>query len=613
MINLRSQAFREEVGAIKVREDRVPTKEIPQYWTDNPVLRDLRSRSNQLVTGRRGVGKTTLLKKLVLDLTNDLPERRVLPVYVDCNAVRIAAESSIRSQLDTSTLARHLFIQCALAIVVELSAFVDQLSYPTNANPFHAFFTKVLGRRPGDATAKLRETVDNLNEGVLLLDDFSQVDVSDSTENTSEHKQKLGGKVDLGSDSRATFEADRERSTAKKRTSVHSEHRRAIRVMTPKPLLSGLQDIIAQTDLAAIYIILDDVTRISRFSDVQPHFFQYLKDLIPTNTDNVCLKFGAVAQELQMSHGALGLSQVDDVHKIDLDLRIVNLRQHDPGALEAYLRELLYRHLLYRIPNFRLEATGSVESDPALVQFSEPAWKVLFHEPDKCLREIVASAGGNPRDLLATFIYAYDHFLTRSRSSLIEHLDVIEGARFHFLQNKSDEVKQSQYLTAVQEAVADQFIKKTRHPSKVFCVAEPEFKRDDVAWALGELERFRIVSNMGTWQGPTQSYRVFDICTGLVINSIVRSPPSDRQDIQRSFREYEEFCRNARDSVAASILLAQTLSLPAAPATIDVGATRQMLLCMACSNRFAPSHKIFQKHGECPQCGEPVVTVKNQS
>jgi hypothetical protein len=602
-LNMRSHSFREEIGSLRIREDRVDLKDIPHYWSPNRTLPDLKNQSNQLIIGRRGIGKTTLLKKLCLDLQEELADRRVLGIYVDCNAIRITAESQIREQANEETLARELFYQCAIIITSEIRQFAAHIAMSVEAHPVSRFVERVLRTREKEIAAQLDDIAGQLQDG-WVLDATEQIERAIEKEATSETGQDIGATIDSSVGSKLSAKMfDR---TAEKRKT--REKAQLLRLADPKPLLASLQRVIALAQLRGICIVLDDVTRISQFAHIQPMFFQYLKDLIPSGNDTVCLKFGAVAQELQTSSGALGLSQVDDLHTIDLDARGMMIRQQSPAEMEEYMHSILFRHLLFRVPNFKLAVTGSAETSGVVPTPSN--WGLLFADPARCLRELVISACTNPRDLLAGFIYTCDHFINRSTRSLIDVIDVWEGIKHHYVQNKTDPIRKSQYLMDVEQAIADQFVRRTKHPSRVMCIKESEFARLEVDDAMREFSRCRILNSLGTWRGPAAQYRTYEIDIGVAINALIRSFPMDKQEIDRSIRSYEEFAKHARTGVDPKILAAQTLELPPARATIDPYA-RQMILCMAeqCGNRFPPSHPVYKKFDVCPQCGETIPAI----
>jgi Cdc6-like AAA superfamily ATPase len=96
-------------------------------YVDTAFLSTLQNKRSQVIFGRRGTGKTHLLRRLQDELLDRFSELRIVPVYIDGATI----EGSISLYHDPAAIALGLYVELLRRTVRELSLFVDAELKPT--------------------------------------------------------------------------------------------------------------------------------------------------------------------------------------------------------------------------------------------------------------------------------------------------------------------------------------------------------------------------------------------------------------------------------------------------------------------------------------------------
>lgn len=93
-------------------------------YVDTTFLATLRNRRNQIVFGRRGTGKTHLLRRLQDELLSRFGELRIVPAYVDGATL----SGSVAAYQDPAAVALGLYVELMRGTVRQLAQFIrDEL------------------------------------------------------------------------------------------------------------------------------------------------------------------------------------------------------------------------------------------------------------------------------------------------------------------------------------------------------------------------------------------------------------------------------------------------------------------------------------------------------
>jgi hypothetical protein len=289
------------------------------------------SRQNHLVFGRRGSGKSSLLRKAAADLTVD---RRPIAF------------------VDLETFKGHTYPDVLLSILIEtFSKFAEWLETaaiaPANKT---SFWARLFGKKPtraafDKAQAKalsddLRKSVNDLRD-LLFSEDEIAVEVKQSAKTTEKEGIKdeasvgiRGAKLGLSDESGRSLEAAEEKSEKYTATKLQHLHRHILDYKNLFSRMAALSD-------GDAFLFLDDLYHIRRRD--QPQVIDYFHRI--GKGSRLWLKIGTIRHRTQWYiHGdpPVGSKIGDDIGEIDLDLTLekYNLtKEFLDKILETFLAE----------------------------------------------------------------------------------------------------------------------------------------------------------------------------------------------------------------------------------------------------------------------------------
>lgn len=333
------------------------------------TLRRAISKRHHIVFGRRGSGKSSLLRKAAADLTID---RRPI-AYVNLEAFK-----------------GHSYPDVLLSVLItafqELKKWMDSAAvYPSTRTSFWNRLFGTAPKRPsynrketGELSNSLSTQIESLTRELHRTDeaDLRVVSGSEASERDStDLKAKagaLGGSVEAGAHAEATQKQTEEIEETYKRSKIDFLHRHIIEY----------QDLfrrLGQLSGGDAYLFLDDFYHIRRVD--QPKVVDYFHRIAKDH--NFWLKIGTIRHRTRWYlHGdpPTGMKLGDDADEIDLDL-----------TLEKYS---LAKDFLVRI----LTNFASTANAPSLSSFLT----------DGAIDRLVLASGGVARDFLSIFRRSVD-------------------------------------------------------------------------------------------------------------------------------------------------------------------------------------------------------------
>lgn len=289
------------------------------------------SRQHHLLFGRRGSGKSSLLRKTAADLTVD---RRPIAF------------------VDLETFKGHAYPDVLLSVLIEtFTKFADWLDTaavaPSNKT---SFWSRLFGskptRKPFDKTragllaADLRSAVKNLRD-LLLAEDETEITVSESAKATTASSSTLGAnagdKIFNASGSQVKSKNDEnyvETSEKFVRRKIDYLHRHILDYQ-------GLFREMATLSGGDAYLILDDLYHLKKRD--QPSVVDYFHRIAKGN--RLWLKIGTIRHRSQWyvnGDPPIGAKLGDDIQEIDLDLtleRYASTREFLGKILDTFLSE----------------------------------------------------------------------------------------------------------------------------------------------------------------------------------------------------------------------------------------------------------------------------------
>ena len=368
-------------------------------FVDVGVLQQLQNDDNQIAYGRRGTGKTHVLRVLASQAAGF----GKVACYIDFRTLGSTA------QFCDDSLSLRLRCTCL---------FRDILAYLHDSLLEH-----------------FMESADTLSEeAATLLDDFAWLATS---EVRSFRETAISYKEGTQSASKDAFELSV--ATSPKFT-IGSEDSRAEQVekttttevsQDDKVVFPGIHRLL--TDLlrpkrTRLLLLMDEWSSLPW--DIQPFLAEFLKRAFFANP-NITIKIASLEQRSNFverkPHATLGFEIGSDISAF-LDIDDYYVFDKDPDNVTAAFADILFKHVKNELPHQYLEARYAVQDGLGFAR--------LVCEDTSVVYELVRASEGVARDLINIFSMCYFAAL-RKKEARITTSDVRDAARKWFEQDKA--------------------------------------------------------------------------------------------------------------------------------------------------------------------------------
>lgn len=397
-------------------------------YVDIGLLPQLNNINHQIFYGRRGTGKTHVMKVLESLLKEDFKNT---VAYIDCRTLGSTSQFS-----DSSV---PLPRRC-------LSLFRDFL-----LSMYHSLLEHIVEKPSTRANEALNE-VDNLANLItepLKVLKAERLSTEEQSSSSAENGVSAAAMVSMrGLTGKVEEKSKLTISQSDKQETEYSVETQD-KIIFPE-LQRTLQKVL---DLAEtrLFVLVDEWSSLPL--DVQPYLAEFLKrGLLPLNT--VTLKVSALEYRCRFSERQgsvlLGFELGADIATApDLDDYFVFDR--NPDHITDVYADVLLKHLSSELPEGYLREKYSVTTSRQLSSR-------LFTERGTCA-ELARAAEGVIRDLINIFTQAFFHAQRRSRES-IDKRAIVESARQWFEQDKAQYL--NDHLQEVLRRIVDEVIGKRK-------------------------------------------------------------------------------------------------------------------------------------------------------
>lgn len=397
-------------------------------YVDIGLLPQLKNTNHQIFYGRRGTGKTHVMKVLASEFIND-PNKTV--IYLDCRTLGSTSQfSDVSLPIGRRCLA--LFRDFLLAIHHGLLEHI--VEHPTERSNEALYAADFLEKIVTDPQNKVRAER-----------------MSTESSETYERTRELGVKAGLSSQEASTeinASARKTHGQGEKRTTeyvVESEDK----IIFPE-LIRSLKDVLNKADTQLV-ILIDEWSSLP--TDVQPYLAEFLKrGVLPLS--EATIKISALEYRCRFSTPDsgrfLGFELGADIATApDLDDYFVYDR--NPEQITDVYADVLFLHLGSELEEGYLAKKHGISSGRQLASR-------LFTERATC-GELARACEGVIRDLINIFTKAFFDSHRRSRQT-IDKQAVLDSARQWFEQDKAQYLDTE--LQDVLRAIVDDVIGQRR-------------------------------------------------------------------------------------------------------------------------------------------------------
>jgi len=365
----------------------------PGTYVGTAFLGMLLNKRNQVIFGRRGTGKTHLLRRLQDELVARLGELRVLPAYVDGATLG----GWMPPCSDPAAIALGLYAELVRDTVGELARFIDAGLRPGRRERFFPGAPRAQLGQVRDSVARLDRLL-TAGQVRMLPAGGAQADYEDLDEVVSRQRVAAGGNAAAALSDTRTLGIKLEAPAAKElRESVPQVSTRTVAGQAYLPF-AGVTELIRRLlgmlGEASLAILVDDWSLLGD-ADVQPLLAQLLR---LTARGGICVKLACVPGRTRLvlpgedGRNPVGLELGDDI-TADVDLDSVVFAGNDIKQLAGFFMALLQSHLAPVIPAIR---------DASPDEFARYMLTERMAD-ERVLAELCHASGAVPRDFINVF------------------------------------------------------------------------------------------------------------------------------------------------------------------------------------------------------------------
>jgi len=466
------------VTGIKQRAERQNSLDIvSRTFVDSGILTEIDNGNHQVIFGRRGTGKTHLLRMLqtVVDSSKHCS------CFVDCRVMGSTAQFTD----DTLSIKHRSF-----------SIFQDILS------EIHDLLLNKIVELDTENSEKLLSDLDLFSaeytipqEAIKSVNFSNEVKSGDSKDENAGVGASLAGKIG--------FDLSRKRTTSddNSETSSYSvELDKKSGFLSISKLLNGITSNL-EGDL---YIMIDEWSSIPL--DIQPYLAEFIKrSLLPCS--NVVVKIAALEFRSNFFNSAksssVGIELGADVSTSPSMDSLYSFSQ-DPQIIENNFSEMLYRHISAELPHEYLRKRFNISNGETMMD-------TIFEE--EAFMTLTQASEGVIRDLINIFIIAFSRLQKlktyQSRTKISKEV-IYEATKQWFDRDKLqglNDILQEKYFKIIKLAV-------TKNKSRYFLLHK-SVKNTEILEQLIDLRVIHHVSSsFMSLYNDAEIYKVFNIDFG---------------------------------------------------------------------------------------------------
>lgn len=365
-----------------------------EAFADTIFLNVLKAKQNQIIFGRRGMGKSHLLKRIDDEYRNNFNKYRIVPIFINGSQIKHQADVSI--QLPQVT-AFSLYVEFIKSLVLQLHSFICSQIDPS-------FWDNIFGTEKGIISQEANLIVNDLN--ILLQGGevrfLPSGEASDELKTISETASNLSGGLKLSiSDPKSIGWKIDMGAGGEKKSSKSGVMLKKIKgqVILPFSEVSRMiQKLLDLLDNATLVILFDEWSAVDVSLDTQPYLAEMIKQTMSSITQ-MHVKLACIPIRTRLSTSItpdnpipLGYEEGDDI-SADIDLDSVVFCENDLNQFIPFFLLVLKRHIGVSLDWVK-------EMIP--VDFEDFIYNQVFENPE-AFSELCQASAGVPRDFLNLF------------------------------------------------------------------------------------------------------------------------------------------------------------------------------------------------------------------
>lgn len=562
MLTLKSKKIQTCVGDLSnnVRAENIDYSSYIDLYSGTENISNINNINNTAIYGRRGSGKTHLLRALQEQQIKEFKEKRNLPVYIDLRRI-IPLLSKEKSAPDAEAILIFKYLTQELAHNLAVNA------------------AAIIGANELDPANKLAisttsERTISIFKKIYLEFDGKRFTKPNSLTVSEEEVKSLGGAANIS----ATPSINAKIDTSKKTTQSTNQDS----YISILDITNELESLIEELNLKRITLLLDE------WSEVDIDVQLYLAELIKKSFSaiKVSVKIAAIPNRtnlgIKKEQKFFGLEDGGDIFGYPLDTRYVF--EVNKSQTRDFFNDLLYRHLT-------AIDDGSIQQLLKDNRTTKEKTINLFLA-NVALSEMLVACAGIPRDFMNLFINSYDKFMLSSGSGAkrisVKNLRTANADWYET--DKKEQVDKHHVERQLLIEIVKEVIEKRK--SMHFLIPEKHAKNKHIQ----NLIDFRVIhlrkSGYSHKDHSGTSYNVYSVDYGCYNSLNIARNKLDTSVLDKiNVKELREIRRiSLEDTFFQSFLL-------------NIG---EAFSCPHCSKAIDTNHLAYQKQSLCNNCFEKV-------
>lgn len=368
-----------------IRAEKIDYNSYLALYSGEDNIRNINNKNNNVIYGRRGSGKTHLLKALAEIVVNNFNEEKTFPIYIDLRRIiPLISSTTTNAEIDAILIFKYIIQEVAYSIY-------ENISFIKGYNEFD--------EKNNLLQSTLETELKDIFELIYLEFDGRTLRKSNDLRVSEEEIKSLNGEVSISKDMRIQAS----KGTSLKHNS-DQEYRGHISILH---ITNCIENLIKLFELKGIMLLLDEWSEIN--IGIQPLLAEIIKKTF--SAINVFTKVAAIPNRTNLGYKTeqkfFGLEDGGDIFSYPLDMRYVF--EVNKAQTRDFFNDLLYKHLtsINETLITQLLRKNKTSKDKLI--------NLLF--ANVALNEILVACAGIPRDFMNLFLNSYDKFILSSSST----------------------------------------------------------------------------------------------------------------------------------------------------------------------------------------------------
>ena len=353
------------------KAERLPDDSFLELFIGSDVLRSMESPDNQIIWGRRGTGKTHLLKAFVQKI-NDDGSNKSMAFYVSCDKISIDSPLGANFTSDHEKMkvfARNTFI-CFLNNLME--QIVDTYESLLHWKDFYREYDEdILQAIKNDVESQLYNLLENCSYGIpIAIEKQKEVVESNKEEEQREKNTLIEASVGISYPRNIATsikgKRNKEHKNIKNMSHTKEVKSKEVYAFNLSETRAILENLVEALNIDMLYVCIDELWLIDQKGELslQPLFLEYIRQAF-LSSSKISVKIASIREVTKLSSKAIaennfGLQSGHDI------IELINL---DTKYITKKDRITHYKNILYKRINYFINKNNNNSTNQYDIQY----------------------------------------------------------------------------------------------------------------------------------------------------------------------------------------------------------------------------------------------------